>query len=73
MLDDLRNSASQEVPDELPDLEPEQPVHAGARRGPFMGMTAQQRFVVVLLLFFMVCVLGSFCLLLTERIWLPFY
>ena len=37
-----------------------------------LGMTAPQRFVLALILFMMTCVLGAFCLILTERVVLPF-
>jgi chitodextrinase len=39
----------------------------------FLGMTAPQRFVIVMLLFFLVCVLGSFALILTEKVVLPLF
>jgi len=72
MLDDLRNSASMSYEEE--EIAPEEGIStARARRGPFLGMTAQQRFVVALMLFMMVCVMGAFCLLLFEKIWLPIY
>jgi hypothetical protein len=72
MLDDLRNSASQAYEEEQAALEegmdaPKPP------RAPFLGMTAQQRFLLALMLFIMVCVMGGFCLLLFEKIWLPIY
>lgn len=71
MLDDLRNSASQAYEDEIA-LEDEMAAEK-PKRGPFLGMTAQQRFVLALLLFSMVCVMGGFCLVLFEKIWLPIY
>jgi hypothetical protein len=39
----------------------------------FLGMSAPQRFVIVILLFFLVCVLGSFALILTEKVVLPLF
>jgi hypothetical protein len=69
MLDDLRNSATSQPFEE--DLPPEQPeVRRSIRRsgGPFLGMTAKQRFVIALLLFLMVLVLGTFCLVVTQKI-----
>jgi len=36
-------------------------------------MTAAQRFVLVLMMFFMTCVLGAFCLIITEKIVPPFF
>jgi len=73
MLDDLRNTPF--IDDEEPQEDrPEEVRKRPSRRkkGPFLGMTAPQRFLVVLMLFFMVCVLGSFALILTEKIVLPF-
>ncbi len=45
--------------------ETEQPVK---REGLLFGMTAVQRFVVMLLIFILTCVLGSMCLLLTGKV-----
>lgn len=36
------------------------------------GMTPAQRLVIAVMLFGMVCILSAFCLLVTERIALPF-
>ena len=60
MLDDLRNSASTFVEDEQPPTE-EEPTPVRTRRRnnePFLGMTAQQRFVLALLMFLMIWILG---------------
>jgi hypothetical protein len=38
----------------------------------FLGMTAPQRFVIAVMLFLMTCILGTFFLLVTERIVPPF-
>lgn len=68
MLDDLRNSAASQPFEE--DLPPEKPeVHRTLRRshGPFLGMTPKQRFIIALMLFLMVLVLGTFCLLVTNK------
>jgi hypothetical protein len=73
MLDDLRNSSFMD--EEEPQEEQEEVVVRRPRRrkqSQFLGLSAPQRFVLVLLLFFMVCLLGSFALVLTERIVLPF-
>lgn len=79
MLDDLRNSASKSFQEEEED--PNQapaPRHEVIRlqkprgeRAPFLGMTAQQRFVVALLLFMMVSVMGVLVLVAAEKIF-PF-
>ena len=75
MLDDLRNDAQSsfeeeketpEVENELAELAPRR-----RRRPLFLGMTSGQRFVIALLLFMMVCLLGAFCLIVFEKIVLP--
>lgn len=45
-------------------------VRAGRER--FLGMTAPQRFIISLMLLVMTCLLGTFCLLVTQRIVPPF-
>lgn len=37
----------------------------------FLGMTPIQRFVIVIMLLMMICILSSFCLLVTDKIALP--
>jgi hypothetical protein len=59
-------------------LEPEKPAEEAAsvspyrrprrRRGNFLGMTAKQRFVIAVMVFMLTCLLGTFCLLVTQRI-----
>lgn len=41
------------------------------RRTDFLGMTAPQRFVIAVILLLMTCILGTFFLLVTEKIVLP--
>jgi hypothetical protein len=70
MLDDLRNSAtgnSDQPPQSSFRREPTR------RSEPFLGMTPVQRFVLALLLFMMTCVLGAGCLVLTGKVFLPFF
>ncbi len=67
MLDDLRNLASQPAEEEP---EPERK-HENRRKSPesnFLGMTAAQRFVVALLLFLMVLILGTLFLVVTDKV-----
>ncbi len=71
MLDDLRNSASQSYEEEALPEETDRHGRRVAARGPFLGMTAPQRFMLTLLLFITVCMLGAFFLVLTETVWLP--
>jgi hypothetical protein len=73
MLDDLRNSAAAAFDEEGTPPEEQPSSRRPKRSQPFLGMTAPQRFVVVLMLFMMTCLLGSFCLILTEKIVLPFF
>jgi len=70
MLDDLRNSAT--FQDDEPLFEEEVPPRQQSS-GQLFGMTAPQRLVVALLLFFMIFVLGAFCLVITERVVPPLY
>jgi hypothetical protein len=88
MLDDLRNTSNPFYPeDQDENSEPSEKSPAYQERpkesfqvvdresgeeGLFLGMTAAQRFIIVLLLFMMVCVMGTFCLIFTERVALPF-
>jgi hypothetical protein len=61
-------------------LEPEKPAAAAPatsmrrarrRRGNFLGMTAAQRFIIAVMLLFMICLLGTLCLLVTQKIYFP--
>ncbi|MCJ7623297.1 MAG: hypothetical protein MUO76_07320 [Anaerolineaceae bacterium] len=74
MLEDLRKSASEShdnIEDEdlfLFDDDYSEEDEKESRSQNFLGMTPQQRFIVVLTLFFMTCILGGFCLLLTGKV-----
>ena len=63
MLDDLRHS-TEFFEEEVRPVEEDRP--------GFLGMTAGQRFVLVLMLFLMVVVLGALFLFVTDSIYLPF-
>lgn len=74
MLDDLRNSSAFIDDEEIPEQPEEFSQQRAVRRrskGTFLGMTAQQRFFLSLMLFFMVCSLGVFALIVTGSITLP--
>ncbi len=75
MLDDLREQASE--PDffmgEENDFEYNDAKMSGQTTHHFLGMTPVQRFVIAVMILLMVCVLSSFFLLVTERIYLPFF
>ena len=71
MLDDLRNSADSSFYEEDPlEVKTEKPER---RRNsePLFGMTAPQRFVIALFLFFMVAILGAFILIVFQKVSLP--
>jgi len=67
MLDDLRKDA------DTSEFEEETPVFNEPPAAPkqFLGMKPWQRFIIALMLLFMVCILSAFCLLVTERVVLP--
>ncbi len=68
-LDELREQASSQAFLE-PAREPAPRRQYRERR--FLGLTAFQRFFVSLLLFLIICMVGSFFLLVTQRVVLPF-
>jgi len=76
MFDDLRERSASPFDDEpqntIGDDFGDEPAaaraHAGGRELPLFGLTAMQRFVLALMLFLNVFVLGCFCLLATGRI-----
>jgi hypothetical protein len=83
MFDHLRQQSMRESEPEEEDRGPllgqgqtEEPAPPSAARrssgGRFLGLTPQQRFVLALMLFLNVTVLGCFALLAFERIALPF-
>lgn len=71
MLDDLRNSAASSYLEEEISTE-EESAPQGKQEKLFLGMTASQRFILILMLLMMSCVLGTLCLVVTEKIVLPF-
>lgn len=67
MLDDLRNSATSSFDEKLP----EKAGHSAYHKNPellFLGMTAAQRFVITLLLFLAVVVIGALFLVVTDKV-----
>ena len=76
MLDDLRNQATFQ-PDEEEPLEPSQPEENKPRKprrsiAQITGTTDKQRFLLAVMLFVMVCLLGAILLVLTGTVRLPF-
>jgi hypothetical protein len=68
MLDDLRNSAEASYLDE-DQLELENQLKPKETR--FLGMTAAQRFILSVLLFILVVVMGTLLLLVSGKMVLP--
>ncbi len=78
MFDEFRTQSEEETPQEEmrpPKEMPESPARTRKKSGGgmFLGMSAVQRFVIALLVFFMTCILGAFCLIITERVVLPIF
>lgn len=68
MFDNLREESSKDF-DEQAKFQPAAGTRqSGKRSNRFLGMTSIQRFVIVVLMMFVVCVLGALCLLATQRI-----
>jgi hypothetical protein len=73
MLDDLRNSSNFIEEEETPE-EPIQVVRRPMRQQrpeSFLGMTAQQRFILSLMLLFMVLILGVIALVASGSFYIP--
>ncbi len=70
MLDDFRESG-----DFLDEEEPETAAQSteAVEDELLFGMTPVQRFVLAVLFFLSMCMLGSFCLLITDKIALPLF
>jgi len=69
MLDDFREQANEAALFEEEDLFDELPPPPARH---FLGMTPAQRFVVALMLLTITLILSTFCLLVTEKVVLPF-
>jgi hypothetical protein len=78
MYDDLRQPGDKPLTEfEQPEEQQPGPKRASRRgyryaQARFLGMTAPQRFVIAVMLLMMTCLLGVFCLLVTQRIVPPF-
>ncbi len=76
MLDDLRNSASksfQEDEEEEQSPKPREVIRirpVNVRHGQFLGMTPEQRFVIALLIFLLVSVMGVLLLVATQKVFI---
>lgn len=69
MLDDFRDDSDSSMIFEFEDSDRPETL---PKERPFMGMTPVQRFVIALMLLVIACVLSAFCLIVTEKIVLPF-
>jgi hypothetical protein len=77
MFDNLRDSAESSFYEEEPNDLYKEPVAAvapaprrrivAASNGRVLGMTAQQRFLVSVMLFFAVCILGALAMFVFEK------
>ncbi|MBN2550932.1 MAG: hypothetical protein JXB15_17345 [Anaerolineales bacterium] len=72
MLDDFRKQADDSFFEEPESEENLAPLEPARRRGFFMGMTPFQRFIIAMMLLAITCLLSTFCLLVSEKIVLPF-
>lgn len=73
MLDDFRSNNEQPQYEETVQSRDLPAYEAKPAPSRFLGMSPFQRFIIVFLVFMLTCVLGSFCLLVTERIIPPFF
>jgi hypothetical protein len=74
MFDNLRDSAEssfyEEEPNDLyrePVAQPAPRRRAVTRNGRFLGMTAQQRFLISVMLLFTVCIIGTLAMFVLEK------
>lgn len=71
MLDDfLKEDDSKGFLDELEETQKPQAVVQGPEIG-FLGMTPAQRFVISVMFFFMILIIGAFCVLITGAVGIP--
>ncbi len=74
MLEDFRKSASNSFQEEEPDQSPKQHevlrIQSSEAPPPMMGMTPPQRFVIAMMLFLMVSVLGALILVVGEKVFI---
>ncbi len=73
MLDDFRNTQDENYEEGTVQASVQPEYEPAPTSGRFLGMTPFQRFIIIFLIFMLTCVLGSFCLLVTEKIIPPFF
>lgn len=69
MFEDFRKQSDQG--EMFNEQEQDADIVVSRRQSNFLGMTAPQRLIIALMLLMMTCILGTFCLLVTEKIVLP--
>lgn len=74
MLDDLREQASESDFFEKEDSSAKYVDESETGLSPklFLGMTPVQRLVIAIMILLMACVMGTFLLLVTEKVYFPF-
>ena len=74
MLDDLREQASESDFFEEEDSSAKyvDELETGLSPKLFLGMTPVQRLVIAIMILLMACVMGTFLLLVTEKVYFPF-
>lgn len=78
MFDGLRSDSSNSsfdepvefFPEETPPAPAPQPVQR-KKLGKFLGLTAQQRFILAVMLMFAICTLGAMCMFVFGKFVLP--
>ena len=73
MLDDLREQAGNMDYFEEEDADTDDDAKISQGSTLFLGMTATQRFVIAFMILLMICIMGTFFLVVTEKIVLPFF
>ncbi|HNR03169.1 MAG TPA: hypothetical protein PKK59_11605 [Anaerolineaceae bacterium] len=71
MLDDLRNSVNSAYEEEQMEEERIRDGRYAIERRPFLGMTAFQRFIISLVFFLMVAIIGIFLLIVFQKVMPP--
>jgi hypothetical protein len=70
MLDDLRNAAIQEEPQDESAVSAARPSRNRRPGKQFLGMTAPQRFIIAVMILLLLIVFSVMCLMVTGRLWI---
>ncbi len=71
MLDDLRNSVNAAYEEELAEEEKLLEIKRSKSSKPFLGMTPLQRFIVSVIFFLMVLIIGAAILVVSQKMMPP--